>query len=170
MLRALAAWREREVQRINIPRQRLLKDETLLELAATAPDTIDDLARARGVSRGFAEGRTGAALLEAIAAAKELPENALPELGAGRDAPRPSPALISLLKVLLAAKCEQNHVAPKLVASSADIDRLALEDTPDIAALHGWRLEVFGNDALALRAGRLALGVAGKKVRLIRTE
>jgi ribonuclease D len=170
MLRTLAAWREREVQRVNIPRQRLLKDETLLELAATAPATIDDLARTRGVSRGFAEGRTGAALLEAIAAAKNLPDEAMPEVGFSRDGPRPSPALVSLLKVLLATKCETHHVAPKLVASSADIDRLALEDTPDIPALQGWRLEVFGTDALALRAGRLALGVAGKRVRLIRTD
>jgi ribonuclease D len=170
MLRALAAWREREVQRVNIPRQRLLKDETLLELAATAPVTIDDLSRTRGVSRGFAEGRTGMSLLAAIAQAKILPDKDLPELSHARDALRPSPALVSLLKVLLAAKCEQHHVAPKLVASSSDIDRLATEDTPDVPALHGWRREVFGADAAALKAGALALGVAGKKVRLIYTD
>jgi ribonuclease D len=170
MLRALAAWREREVQRVNIPRQRLLKDETLLELAATAPTTVDELARARGVSRGFAEGRSGASLLGAISQARALPDDAMPVVSASRDAPRASPALISLLKVLLAAKCEQHHVAPKLVASSADIDRLATEDSPDIQALHGWRWEVFGADAQALKAGALALGVAGKRVKLIRTE
>jgi ribonuclease D len=170
MLRALAAWREREVQRVNIPRQRLLKDETLLELAATSPTTVDELARARGVSRGFAEGRTGASLLAAISQALSLPDSAMPALSAARDAPRASPALVSLLKVLLAAKCEEHNVAPKLVASSADIDRLATEDAPDIPALHGWRLDVFGMDATALKAGGLALGVAGKRVKLIRTD
>jgi len=170
MLRAVAAWREREVQRVNIPRQRLLKDETLLELAATAPATVEELSRARGVSRGFAEGRSGTALLAAIAQAKSVPEADLPVAAASRDGLRPSPALVSLLKVLLAAKCEQHNVAPKLVASSADIDRLAGEDAPDIPALQGWRHEVFGADAAALKAGGLALGVAGKRVRLIRTQ
>jgi ribonuclease D len=167
MLQAVAAWREREAQRVNIPRQRLLKDETLLEIAATVPASPEVLARARGVTRGFAEGRTGASLLAAIAAAKALPEDALPEAPRGRDGARPSPALVSLLKVLLAAKCEDHHVAARLVASSDDIDRLATEEAPDIAALHGWRREVFGEDALALKQGRIALGVTGRRVRLI---
>ena len=107
VLQAVAAWREREAQRVNIPRQRLLRDEALLEIAATAPDSPDALARARGISRGFAEGRTGASLLGAIEAAKALPEEALPDVPRARDSARPSPALVSLLKVLLAAKCEQ---------------------------------------------------------------
>jgi ribonuclease D len=167
-VRALAAWREREAQRVNIPRQRLLKDEALLEIAATAPDSPDALARARGISKSFAEGRTGAALLEAIAAARALPEEALPAAPRGSDAPaRPSPALVALLKVLLAAKCEQHHVAPRLVAVSEDLDRLALGDDAGLPALHGWRRDVFGIDALALRDGRMALGVTGRQVRLI---
>ena len=170
MVRALAAWREREAQRVNIPRQRLLRDETLLEIAATAPGDPDALARARGISRGFAEGRTGASLLAAVAEAKALPDDALPEAPRGRDGARPSPALVSLLKVLLAAKCEDHHVAARLVASSDDIDRLATEEAPDIAALHGWRREVFGEDALALKQGRVALGVAGRRVRLIAAD
>jgi ribonuclease D len=166
-VRRLAAWREREAQRVNIPRQRLLRDETLLEIAATAPDTPDALARARGISRGFAEGRTGTSLLSAIAEAKLVPEDALPSAPRTREGARPSPALVSLLKVLLAAKCEDHHVAPRLVASSEDIDRLAIEEAPDVAALHGWRREVFGEDALALKQGRVALAVAGRKVKLI---
>ena len=85
----------------------------------------------------------------------------------GREGARPSPALVSLLKVLLAAKAEDHHVAARLVASSDDIDRLATEDAPDIAALHGWRREVFGEDALALKQGRIAIGVAGRRIRLI---
>jgi ribonuclease D len=167
LLRAVAAWREREAQRVNIPRQRLLRDEALLEVAATAPDTPDALARGRSISRGFADGRTGASLLAAVAAAKALPDAALPEAPTGRDGARPSPALVSLLKVLLAAKCEQHHVAAKLVATSDDIDRLAGEDAPDIAALHGWRREVFGEDAIALKQGRIALGVQDRRVRLV---
>ena len=169
VLRAIAAWREREAQRSNIPRQRMLKDEALLEIAATAPETPEALARARGITEGFARGKTGASLLAAIAEAKALPDDALPEAPFNRDGPRPSPALVSLLKVLLAAKCEQHNVAAKLVASSDDIDRLALEDAPDIAALHGWRDEVFGADARALKAGQIALGVDGRRIKLIRS-
>ena len=131
------------------------------------PKTPEQLARARGVTRGFAEGRIGASLLAAIAEARALPDDALPAALASRDGPRPSPALVSLLKVLLAAKCEQHHVAPKLVASSDDIDRLASEDAPDLPVQHGWRHEVFGADAQALKQGRIALGVEGKRIRLI---
>jgi ribonuclease D len=167
LLRAITAWREREAQRVNIPRQRLLKDEVLLEIAATAPDSAEALARARGVTRGFAEGRTGASLLAAIAAAKQEPEASLPPSPRGKEGARPSPALVSLLKVLLAAKCEDFHVAPRLLASSEDIDRLAAEEAPDIPALHGWRHEIFGADAQALKAGRIALGVDGKRIRLL---
>ncbi|MBO0711082.1 MAG: ribonuclease D [Acetobacteraceae bacterium] len=166
-LRAIAAWREREAQRVNIPRQRLLKDESLLEIAATTPITAEALARVRGVTKGFADGRAGASLIGAIKAAATLPEDALPCVPRGRDGARPSPALVALLKVLLAAQCEQHHVAPKLVAGTADIERLATEDAPDIPALSGWRRDVFGQYALDLRAGRLALGVAGRQVKLI---
>jgi ribonuclease D len=168
VLRAIAAWREREAQRANIPRGRMLKDEALLEIAATAPADGEALARCRGVSRGFAEGRMGASLIAAIAEAKGLPEEALPAAQNQRDGPRPSPALVALLKVLLAAKCEVHHVAAKLVASSDDIDRIATEADPDVPALHGWRHDVFGADAQALKAGGVALGVDGKRVKLIR--
>jgi ribonuclease D len=167
LVRAIAAWREREAQRVNIPRQRLLKDEAVLEIAATAPDSAEALSRGRGISRGFAEGRTGLSLLAAIATAAALPEEALPQVPRSRDGPRPSPALVSLLKVLLAAKCEQHNVAPKLLASSEDIDRLATEDAPDIQALQGWRHTVYGADAMALKAGRIALGVDGRRIRIL---
>jgi ribonuclease D len=167
VLQAAAAWREREAQRINIPRQRLVKDETMLELAATAPETAADLARARGISEGFAKGRSGAGLLAAIKAAKALPDSALPEAPRDRGGPSPSPALVALLKVLLAAKAEEHHVAPRLLANSEDLDRLATEAEPDLPALHGWRREVFGEAALDLKAGRLAVGVEGRRIKLI---
>lgn len=169
-LRAIAAWREREAQRINIPRQRLVKDETLLEIAATAPATPADLARARGVSEGFAKGKSGTGLLAAIEAARALPDEALPVVPRDRSGPAPSPALVALLKVLLAAKSEEHHVAPRLLASSDDLDRLASGDGAEVPALHGWRREVFGNSALALKGGKLALGVEGRKVKLIESR
>ena len=168
LLRATAAWREREAQRVNIPRQRLLKDESLLEIAATAPTTAEALARVRGITRGFAENRSGLGLLAALQEAAALPEDALPAAPRGKDGPRASPALVALLKVLLAAKCEQHHVAPKLLASSEDLDRLASEPNPDVPALQGWRREMFGADALALKAGQITLGVDGKRIKLVR--
>jgi ribonuclease D len=168
VLKAVAAWREREAQRINIPRQRLLRDEALLEIAATMPETPADLARARGVGEGFARGKSGASLLAVIAAARALPDSALPEIP--REPPRApaSPALVALLKVLLSAKAEAHRVAPRLIADAEELERFAAGATPEPGFLQGWRRELFGEDALALKAGRLALGVAGREVRLIR--
>ena len=168
LLRAAAAWREREAQRIDIPRQRLLKDESLLEIAATAPATADALTRIRGVSKGFADGKSGQSLITAIRDAAALPDDALPDAPRARDGARPSPALVALLKVLLAAKCEQHNVAARLLASGEDLDRLATEDMPDVPALAGWRRDMFGADALALKAGEITLGVQGKRVKLVR--
>ena len=170
VLQSVAAWREREAQRVDIPRGRLLRDESLLELAAVAPRDVASLGRIRGIARGFAEGRSGASVLAAIASALNAPEDALPEAPRERRDGRASPALVSLLKVLLAAKSEAHDVAPKLLASSEDLDRLAVDgDEASLPALDGWRREVFGDDALLLRDGRLALGVEGKRVRLIRS-
>ena len=169
LLRAAAAWREREAQRIDIPRQRLLKDESLLEIAATAPTTAEALARIRGVTRGFADGKSGQSLIAALQEAAAAPDADMPDAPKSRDgAARPSPALVALLKVLLAAKCEQHNVAARLLASGEDLDRLATEDAPDIAALSGWRRDMFGADALALKAGEITLGVQGKRVKLVR--
>jgi ribonuclease D len=167
VLRAIVAWREREAQRANIPRGRMLKDEALMEIAAMAPESAEALGRARGVSRGFADGRMGASLLAAIAEAKALPEDALPVAERQRDAARPSPALVALLRVLLSANCERHHVAARLVADAGDLERLAAEDAPDVPAMQGWRREIFGNDAQALKAGRIALGVEGRRVKLV---
>lgn len=166
-LQALAAWREREAQRVNIPRQRVLRDEALTEIAATAPAEVAALSRVRGISRGFAEGAMGESLMKVVATVQARPDSALPPAPPARDAPRASPALVALLKVLLQAKCEQNHVAPRLIASSDEIDRLVVEDAPDIPALHGWRREVFGEDAIALKQGRIALSAAGRAIKLV---
>jgi ribonuclease D len=169
LLQSICAWREREAQRVDIPRGRLLKDESLLEIAATAPTDGESLARVRGVTRGFAEGKSGQGLLAALKSVQIRPDEEMPVSPNSKEGPRPSPALVALLKVLLAHKAEAHNVAAKLIASSDDLDRLATEDAPEIPALHGWRHELFGADAQALKAGEIALGVSGKKIKLIKS-
>ena len=165
VLREVAAWRELEAQAADIPRQRMVRDESLLEIAAVQPVTVDGLARIRGVSRGFAEGRSGEGLLAAVRLAQDLPESELPRAPRKPDGQKPSAAVVAMLRVLLAAKCEENHVAPKLVASGEELDRLALGDTEG-AVLQGWRWAVFGEDALALMRGDVSLSVDGRQVRI----
>ena len=167
IVQAIAAWREREAQRINIPRQRLIKDEQIPEIAALAPDTPDALTRARGISSGFATGKSGAGLLAAIAAAKAIPEDNLPRTERPRERDRASPALVSLLKVLLNARAEQNNVAARLIASADEIELLAVDDTANVPALHGWRAEMFGTDAQKLIRGEIALSAQGKRVKIV---
>ncbi len=167
LIQAIAAWREREAQRINIPRQRLVKDESIPEIAALAPADAEALTRARGISSGFAQGKSGVSLLAVIAAAKALPEEDLPRAERQRESQRASPALVALLKVLLNARAEQNNVAARLVASSEDIEALALDETADNAATQGWRAEMFGNDAVRLIKGEIALSAQGKRVRIV---
>jgi ribonuclease D len=167
MVQAIAAWREREAQRINIPRQRLIKDEQIPEIAALAPDSPEALAKARGISSGFAQGKSGVSLLAVIAEAKALPEADLPRTERPRDAPRASPALVALLKVLLNAAAEQNNVAARLVASAEDIEALALDESAPNAAMDGWRREMFGNDAVRLIRGEIALSTQGKRIKIV---
>ncbi len=167
MVQAIAAWREREAQRINIPRQRLVKDEQIPEIAALAPEDAEALAKARGISAGFAQGKSGQSLLTVIAEAKALPDADLPRAERPRDAPRASPALVALLKVLLNAAAEQNNVAPRLVASSEDIEALALDESAANPALDGWRREMFGEDALRLIRGEIALSAQGKRIKIV---
>lgn len=170
LVQAIAAWREREAQRINIPRGRLLKDEQIPEIAGLAPDTAEALTRARGVSSGFATGKSGVSLLAAIAEAKALGDADLPKVERPRDVPRASPALVALLKVLLNAASEQNNVAPRLVASGEEIEALALDENAPNPILEGWRREMFGEDALRLIRGEIALSTKGKKIKIIELE
>jgi ribonuclease D len=167
LVQAIAAWREREAQRVNIPRGRLVKDEQIGEIAALAPVDAEALERARGITSGFARGKSGVSLLEAIAAAKLIPDADLPKAERGRDTPRASPALVALLKVLLNAAAEQNDVAPRLVASGEEIEALALDETAPNPILEGWRFEMFGEDALRLIRGEIALSTQGKKIKIV---
>jgi ribonuclease D len=167
LIQAITAWREREAQRVNIPRQRLIKDEQIPEIAALGPDDAEALTRARGISAGFAQGKSGVTLLAAIAAAKVIPDADLPRIERGRESQRASPALVALLKVLLAARAEQNNVAARLLASAEDIEALALDDAAPNAALDGWRGEMFGRDAVRLIKGEIALSTEGKRIKIV---
>jgi ribonuclease D len=165
-LKEVAAWRERTAQRIDIPRQRLIRDEQLLEIASHAPKTTEDLAMTRGLGRGFAEGWQGRELMEAIERARTVPEADLPTRDKPAEQLRAPSAVVDLLRTLLRLKAEQAGVAGRLVASADELDRLAAGKR-DIAALKGWRREVFGSDAVDLIEGRLALSLAGDQAKLI---
>jgi ribonuclease D len=160
VLAALAAWREREAQARDIPRGRVLKDEALTEIAAHPPETGEALERIRAVPKGFANSRMGKGLMEAIAAGMDAPppEGVVAEHKQRRRR-EPSPAVVDLLKTLLRLRAEEAGVAPRLIANAEDIERLAAGEDDDVAALHGWRNEVFGKDAVAMRKGELAIAL-----------
>ena len=167
ILQALAAWREREAQRRDVPRNRILRDEQLLDIAGHAPTGPEQLARSRGINEELARGRMGKAVLNAVAEGLALPEEDWP---GGADEPPPKGdigALVEILKVLLKAKCQEHRVAQKLVANVADLEALAIDDEAQIPALQGWRRHIFGDYALALKEGRLALTCMGREVVLI---
>ena len=168
VLRELAAWRENEARDRDLPRNRVLRDEALLEISAHLPKTKAELARLRSVSKGLAEGHMGSAVLKAVAAGLAVPAREAPEPPPRLETPSGAKPVVELLKVLLKAKCESHGVAQKLVASSADLERIATDDKAAVPALHGWRREVFGEDALALKHGQVALAVQNRRVRLVR--
>lgn len=172
VLKELAAWREREAQERDIPRQRMLRDETLMEIAAHHPASVDELARTRGMGKGMVEGRMGAAILDAVKRGLALPEDQIPKPPERVDLPRGLGPVVDLLKVLLKMKCDAQGVASKLVANSADVEAIAADDNAQVPALSGWRRELFGEDALALKHGRLGLGFCtdGRKLRLVPLE
>ena len=168
VLRELAAWRETEARRRDLPRSRVVRDEALVEIAHHQPRAVDELARTRGFSRKLADGRDGEALLKAVARGMAVPESEAPEPETRAELPRGVESLAELLKVLLKMRCEEFDVAQKLVASSADLEEIAaLGDRASMPALHGWRRELFGNDALRLRRGEIALAVTGKRVGVV---
>ncbi|WP_207476198.1 ribonuclease D [Arenibaculum pallidiluteum] len=167
VLREIAAWREREAQRKDLPRARVLRDEALLEIAAHAPTTVDDLARTRGLGRSVAEGRWGTELLAAVKRGLETPAAECPTVEPRIEPPPGLAPIVDLLRVLLKMRCEDQEVAPKLVANGGDLEAIAADDQADVPALKGWRRELFGEDALALKNGRLALAIERKRVKLV---
>jgi ribonuclease D len=167
ILKELAAWRERAAQQRDIPRGRILRDESLLEIAAHAPATIDDLARIRGLGRPVAEGKLGGEMLACVERGLAAPETAAPELVQRAELPPGLGPLVDLLRVLLKLRCEEHDVAQKLVANAADLELIAADDHAEVPALTGWRHELFGKDALALKHGKLALTAHGKRIRVV---
>jgi ribonuclease D len=170
ILKEVCAWREREAQRRDTPRNRVVRDETILDVAAHAPETLEDLARMRGVNRGFAEGRLGQELFEAVKRGLATPLDKAPTLPESPDLPPGLGPVVELLKVLLKMKCEEGGVAQKLVATTADLERIAADDIADVPALQGWRREVFGEAALDLKSGRLGFTLKGRKIVLMRLD
>ena len=168
VFKAVAAWRERTSQQRDQPRGRILKDEAIDELAAQAPTEVEALNRLRSVPKGFGGSRYGPELIEAIAEALRDPEAYAPKIE--RDTTPVSPAagaVVELLKVLLKARAEDAGVASKLIATVADLEKIASNDRADSAVLKGWRREAFGEDALKLKRGELALVLDGTRVRVV---
>jgi ribonuclease D len=170
MLAALAAWREREAQARDIPRGRVLKDEALTEIAAHPPESGEGLERIRAVPKGFANSRVGKSLMEAVEAGRHQAPPEGPVHVPNRRRRDPSPATIDLLKTLLRLRAEAAHVAPRLIANAEDIEKLAAYEDEDVPALHGWRAEVFGRDALALRKGDLAIALENGEAVVVELE
>jgi ribonuclease D len=161
-LKEIAAWREMEAQKRDLPRGRILRDEALIELASHLPTSTPQLARTRGLPGGFAEGKWGAAVLEAIERVMSLSPEQLPKPDVTADMPGNLGSTVELLKVLLKHKAERHGVAPRLLATSDELERLAAGQL----RLSGWRQELFGADAEALRDGKLMLGLERGRVRL----
>ena len=170
ILREIAAWRELAAQQRDIPRGRILRDEALLEIAAHSPKTIDELARIRGLGRSVAEGKLGAEMLDCVLRGLAAPETDAPDPPPRNDMPPGLGPLVDLLRVLLKLRCEDNDVAQKLVANSSELEMIAADDHADVPALHGWRHEIFGQDALALKHGKLALTARGKRIVVVPLE
>jgi ribonuclease D len=164
VLQAAAAWREMEARARDLPRNRVLRDETLIDLALQAPGSPKDLSRLRGLPGGFADSKRGTAVLTAIEAALAAPASDWPKPEPKLDLPSGLGPVVELLKVLLKICADKHDVAPKLLASSGDLDLLAANDDAPVRALAGWRREIFGEEALKLKHGQLALSIEHKKI------
>jgi ribonuclease D len=164
--RELAAFRERMAQERNIPRNRILKDDALMELVSTKPKSVSDLSKSRLLLREARKGAVAEGLVAAVKRGLETPQSDWPKLPKGRDRSALNPALADLLRVLLKAKAEEAGVAAKLIASSGDLDDIASGQRDGMWA-HGWRREVFGEDALRLLDGQIGLAAEGERVKTV---
>ncbi|SIO27038.1 ribonuclease D [Rhodovulum sp. ES.010] len=167
LVRELARFREGYAQARNIPRNRVFKDDALLELASTKPRSFEDLSRSRLLLREARRGEIAEGIIAAVTAALDTPPEDYPKMPGGNAKMQVNPALADLLRVLLKAKSEQAGVAQKLIATAADLDAIAA-GRRDVPALRGWRHEVFGADALRLCDGEIALAAKGSNVEVVR--
>jgi ribonuclease D len=164
VLMSVAAWREREAQTKNVPRGRILKDEAVAEIAIQMPRTPQDVNDLRLVSKGTGNSSMGSALLKAVADGLARDPKTIPE-GKGRadEMSSSAQAAAEVLKLALKVICESEGIAPKLLASSAEIDLLAMDDKADVPLLEGWRFEKFGKIALDIKHGKAGIGLQGGK-------
>jgi ribonuclease D len=167
ILANVAEWRERTAQELDKPRGRILKDDAIQEIAQQKPRTADALERMRAVPSGFAKSKHGLGLLAAINEAADDPDRFAPDVEKPESNGPPPGALSELLKVLLRHVADEADVAPRLIANAADLEKLARDKEPDIAALQGWRRELFGDKAQKLKAGKLALSATPRGVKVI---
>ena len=169
VFKAVAAWRERTAQTRDQPRGRIIKDEAIDEIATQAPTDLEALSRLRAAPKGFSGSRFAPELLTVIKEALASPEAHAPHVEKPRSQPPPqgASAVVELLKVLLKARAEEAGVASKLIATVADLEKIAADDDCDSPALHGWRRDAFGADALKIKRGELALVLDGGKVRVV---
>ncbi|MGB2593574.1 MAG: ribonuclease D [Pseudolabrys sp.] len=159
----VAAWREREAQTRDVPRGRVIKDEVIGDIAVQAPTTIERLGHLRSLPKGFERSRWGEQIIDAVKRGIERDPKTLPRLDRFRPAANGA-AIVELLKVLLRMTAERHGVAAKVIATVDDLDRIAADDAADVPAMKGWRRELFGDKALALKHGRLALAIDEGKV------
>jgi ribonuclease D len=164
ILQEVATWREREAQSRDVPRGRVLKDDAIYEIAQQQPTSAGALAQLRTVPRGFERSRAADDILAAVRRALDLPKEKLPKVPRHRPAPNGSGAAVDLLKVLLKMISEEHGVASKVIATVDDLEAIAADDNADVAALHGWRRDLFGETALKLKRGEIALAVKANQV------
>ncbi len=167
VLMEVAAWREREAQTRDVPRSRVLKDDVVGDIATQAPATIERLGSMRSLPKGFERSRWGPEIVAAVQRGLERDPKTLPRLERFRPAPNGA-AIVELLKVLLRMTAERHGVAAKVIATVDDLEQIAADDEADVAALKGWRRELFGDKALALKQGKLALAM--EKGRVVTVE
>ncbi|WP_417242855.1 ribonuclease D [Celeribacter sp.] len=165
-VKELSAFRESYAQSRNIPRSRVYKDDALLELASTKPQSFEDLSRSRLLLREARRGDIADGIIAAIKAAAAYAPGDMPIADRSKEKLQVNPALADMLRVLLKAKSDNYNVAAKMIASASDLDRIAAGER-DVSALRGWRSEVFGDDALRLCEGKVGLAVKGQKVDVI---
>jgi ribonuclease D len=170
ILQKVAAWREREAQSRNQPRNWIVRDDVLLNIAAQAPTSPQALNRCRGLGKGVADGRIGREIIEAVQAGLSLPPDQRPQPREPQPEGARATAAADLLRVLLKACCDAHDVAPKLIASSNDLDRLSTGEREGIPALEGWRRDIFGQHAIDLVEGRLSLAYRKGEIAWLRVD
>ncbi|MAI48240.1 MAG: ribonuclease D [Hyphomicrobiaceae bacterium TMED74] len=164
VLMELAAWREAEAQGQNVPRNRVLRDEALYDIANQAPTSLEKLGALRSLSQGFSKSQRGRDIIDAVQKGRDRDIATVPPLKNGRQLSAEATAFVDLLRVLLKANAAHYGVAPRLIADAGDLESIAVEDAPDVPALKGWRRELFGEDALRLKNGKTALTVENGRV------